>query len=217
MTKHGRKTHIKSEFPYIIHLSLLLVYWASAVSSTTKGNMVWYFAALVEIIPRSHRKIRHMAALSMTIPESAKVWCLLVSCLIPQKRRCEITIISFSRSICRGGLAALIGVTGKPYPSCLSCHSHPIRPFGAPSPRGEGCFYTSRHLDTSTQFSYFQISHFLTYDVFLRSGWRNASHHNLEPINLNPEPLIFYPFSKIEYTCKRYTSFLIYNNSSCLL
>ena len=58
-----------------------------------------------------------------------------------QKRRCEITIISFSRSICRGGLAvaALIGVTGKPYPSCLSCHSHPIRPYGAPSPRGEGC------------------------------------------------------------------------------
>ena len=55
------------------------------------------------------------------------------------KERCEITIISFSRSICRGGLAALIGVTGKPYPSCLSCHSHPIRPFRAPSPRGEGC------------------------------------------------------------------------------
>ena len=55
------------------------------------------------------------------------------------KRRCEITIISFSRSICRGGLAALIGVTGKPYPSYLSCHSHPIRPCGAPSPRGEGC------------------------------------------------------------------------------
>ena len=47
------------------------------------------------------------------------------------KKRCEITIISFSRSICRGGgLAALIGVTGKPYPSCLSCHSHPIRPCG---------------------------------------------------------------------------------------
>ena len=57
----------------------------------------------------------------------------------PIKRRCEITIISFSRSICRGGLAALRGVTGKPYPSCLSCHSHPIRPFRAPSPRGEGC------------------------------------------------------------------------------
>ena len=56
-----------------------------------------------------------------------------------QKSRCEITIISFSHSICRGGLAALIGVTGKPYPSCLSCHSHPIRPFRAPSPRGEGC------------------------------------------------------------------------------
>ena len=49
---------------------------------------------------------------------------------IHMERRCEITIISFSRSICRGGLAALIGVTGKPYPSCLSCHSHPIRPCG---------------------------------------------------------------------------------------
>ena len=56
-----------------------------------------------------------------------------------RKRRCEITIISFSRSIYRGRLTALIGVTGKPYPSCLSCHSHPIRPFRAPSPRGEGC------------------------------------------------------------------------------
>ena len=54
------------------------------------------------------------------------------------KRSCEITIISFSRSICRRGLAALIGVTGKPYPGCLSYHSHPICPCGAPSPRGEG-------------------------------------------------------------------------------
>ena len=64
----------------------------------------------------------------------------LYPCLfVMGKRRCEITIISFSRSICRGGLAALIRVTGKSYPSCLSCHSHPIRPCGAPSPRGEGC------------------------------------------------------------------------------
>ena len=30
-------------------------------------------------------------------------------------------------------------MTGKLYPSCLSCHSHPIRPCGAPFPRGEGC------------------------------------------------------------------------------
>ena len=59
------------------------------------------------------------AALGMTIREYR----------FPQ-RRCEITIISFSRSICLGGLAALIGVTGKPYPSCLSYHSHPIRPCG---------------------------------------------------------------------------------------
>ena len=108
-----------------------------------------------------------------------------------KKRRCEITVISFSCSICRGGLAALIGVTGKPYPSCLSFHSHPIRPCGAPFPRGEGCFYTSRHLDPSTQFSYFQISHFLTHDLFLRSGWRNAPHHPLWTLwtfwTLNPE------------------------------
>ena len=47
--------------------------------------------------------------------------------LMRQRSRCDIF---FSRSICRGGLAALIGVTGKPYPSCLSCHSHPIRPCG---------------------------------------------------------------------------------------
>ena len=70
------------------------------------------------------------AALGMTIRE----------CRFPQ-RRCEITIISFSRSICLGGLAALIGVTGKPYPRYLSYHSHPIRPCGAPSPRGEGLRY----------------------------------------------------------------------------
>ena len=30
-------------------------------------------------------------------------------------------------------------MTEKPHPSCLSYHSHPIRPCGAPSPRGEGC------------------------------------------------------------------------------
>ena len=87
MTKHGMKTYAKSDstilsaFPYIIHLSLLLVYWVSAISSTAKGNKVWYFTALVEIIPRSHQKIRHMAALLMTIPETSKV-----SCLTPQKK-----------------------------------------------------------------------------------------------------------------------------------
>ena len=73
------------------------------------------------------------------------------------KRRCEITILSFSRSICRGGLATLIGVTGKPYPNCLSCHSHPIRPCGAPSPRGEG------------------------YDARIPSS-KQAAHHPCEPI-----------------------------------
>ena len=67
------------------------------------------------------------AALGMTIREYS----------FPQ-RRCEITIISFSRSICLGGLAALIGVTGKPYPSCLSYRQHPIRP-SCTFPSGEGC------------------------------------------------------------------------------
>ncbi len=84
--------------------------------------------------PRMKQKMANekdpSAALGMTIREYR----------FPQ-RRCEITIISFSRSICLGGLAALIGVTGKPYPSYLSYHSHPIRPCGAPSPRGEGLRY----------------------------------------------------------------------------
>ena len=33
----------------------------------------------------------------------------------------------------------ILGVTGKLYPNCLSCRLCPIRPCGAPSPRGEGC------------------------------------------------------------------------------
>ena len=33
----------------------------------------------------------------------------------------------------------ILGVTGNLYLNCLSCHSHPIRPCGAPSPTGEGC------------------------------------------------------------------------------
>ena len=45
------------------------------------------------------------------------------------KRRCAITIISFSRSICRGGLAALKGVTGKPYPAVF----HAIVTLSAPA------------------------------------------------------------------------------------
>ena len=76
--------------------------------------------------------------LSYTVLSDVRFYFSLHRIPVHKKRRCEITIISFSRSICRGGLAALIGVTGKPYPSCLSYHSHPIRPFGAPSPGGEG-------------------------------------------------------------------------------
>ena len=84
----------------------------------------------------SHFSFLIQSRLSTAIKGQHALW---ASPPFPIKRRCEITIISFSRSICRGGLAALRGVTGKPYPSCLSCHSHPIRPCGAPSPRGEGC------------------------------------------------------------------------------
>ena len=72
--------------------------------------------------------------------------------------------------------------------NCLSSRQCPIRPFGAPSPRGEGCFYTSRHLDPSTQFSYFQISHFFNTRPFspLRMT-KYAAPPPLNPLNLlNP-------------------------------
>ena len=51
--------------------------------------------------------------------------------LMRQRSRRDI----FTAAFCDGkesgeGLAALIGVTGKSYPSCFSCHSHPIRPCG---------------------------------------------------------------------------------------
>ena len=49
--------------------------------------------------------------------------------IINKKRRCEITIISFSRSICRGGLAALIGVTGNLIPAVF----HAIVTLSAPT------------------------------------------------------------------------------------
>ena len=55
------------------------------------------------------------------------------------KRRCEITIISFSRSICSGELAALIGVTGNLIPAvfhAIVTLSGSLR--SPPSPRGEG-------------------------------------------------------------------------------
>ena len=95
----------------------------------------------------------------------------LVSHTMHEKRRCEITIISFSRSICRGELAALIGVTGKPYPRCLSCHSHPIRPCGAPSLSGDGC------------------------DTIIPSSKkrRRSRHESPEPWTLNPEPWTLNP------------------------
>ena len=59
------------------------------------------------------------AALGMTIREYS----------FPQ-RRCEITIISLSRSICRGGLAALIGVTGNLIPAVFHAIVTLSAPFG---------------------------------------------------------------------------------------
>ena len=47
-----------------------------------------------------------------------------------QKRRCEITIISFSRSICCGGLADLIGVTGNLIPAVFHAIVTLSAPFG---------------------------------------------------------------------------------------
>ena len=99
--------------------------------NTTWGHRYDLYSAalLYSYAPHHHFAFLIQAELSNTIKEQHAHG---------PRRRCEITIISFSRSICRGGLAALIGVIGKPYPSCLSCHSHPIRPFRAPSPRREG-------------------------------------------------------------------------------
>ena len=46
------------------------------------------------------------------------------------KSRCEITIISFSRSICHGGLAALTGVTGNLIPTVFHAIVTLSAPFG---------------------------------------------------------------------------------------
>ena len=46
------------------------------------------------------------------------------------KRRCEITIISFSHSICHGGLAALTGVTGNLIPAVFHAIVTLSAPFG---------------------------------------------------------------------------------------
>ena len=46
------------------------------------------------------------------------------------KRRCEITILSFSRSICRGKLAALAGVTGNLIPAVFHAIVTLSAPFG---------------------------------------------------------------------------------------
>ena len=81
--------------------------------------------------PRMKQKManeKNSAALGMTLRE----YCF------PQ-RRCEITIISFSRSICRGGTCSSHRSDRETLSRYLSYHSHPIRPFRAPSPRGEGC------------------------------------------------------------------------------
>ena len=47
-----------------------------------------------------------------------------------RKRRCKITILSFSRSICREGLAALTGVTGNLIPAVFHAIVTLSAPFG---------------------------------------------------------------------------------------
>ena len=77
----------------------------------------------------------------------------------------RIVISSEARNLCHSRLRDSRFPSHVPRTSPLSlavfhAASALSRPFGASSTREEGCFYTLRHLDPSTQFSYFQISHF---------------------------------------------------------
>mgnify|MGYP007000687688 CR=1 FL=1 len=60
-------------------------------------------------------------------------------CYDKKSHKKDCSLVFSQDSLLRLTHLLIIGVTGKPYLSCLSCHSHPIRPCGAPSPRGEGC------------------------------------------------------------------------------
>ena len=60
-------------------------------------------------------------------------------CYDKKSHKKDCSLVFSQDSLLRLTHLLILGVTGKPYLSCLSYHSHPIRPCGAPSPRGEGC------------------------------------------------------------------------------
>ena len=60
-------------------------------------------------------------------------------CYDKKSHKKDYSLVFSQDSLLRLTHLLILGVTGKPYLSCLSCHSHPICPYGAPSPRGEGC------------------------------------------------------------------------------
>ena len=60
-------------------------------------------------------------------------------CYDKKSHKKDCSLVFSQDSLLRLTHLLILGVTGKPYLSCLSCHSHPICPYGAPSPRGEGC------------------------------------------------------------------------------
>ena len=60
-------------------------------------------------------------------------------CYDKKSHKKDCSLVFSQDSLLRLTHLLILGVTGKPYLSCLSYHSHPIRPCGAPSPRVEGC------------------------------------------------------------------------------
>ena len=60
-------------------------------------------------------------------------------CYGKKSHKKDCSLVFSQDSLLRLTHLLILGVTGKPYLSCLSCHSHPIRPCGTPSPLGEGC------------------------------------------------------------------------------
>ena len=78
-------------------------------------------------------------------------------CYDKKSHKKDCSLVFSQDSLLRLTHLLILGVTGKPYLICLSYHSHPIRPCGAPSPRGEG------------------------YDTGIPSS-KQAAHHPCEPI-----------------------------------
>ena len=60
-------------------------------------------------------------------------------CYDKKSHKKDCSLVFSQDSLLRLTHLLILGVTGKLYLSCLSYHSHPIRPYGVPSPRGEGC------------------------------------------------------------------------------